>query len=323
LAESCYFYGGLLVRSPLAIPGLGNPCDPIHGGSPNRDSIVLNFRDLVDSQTRRLLFRWLGRFGVALFQEQANWIFTSAGGTVFRVDSNGRTVDCQPRPGGWPGVAAEVFVRRILPRVIQLHGKAVLHAAALDTGAGVVLLCGLSGAGKSTLAASLHQQLGWTILADDMAILEEHAESFSVLPAAGTVSLWEDSKAAFAGSFEHAERLVSYERKFQCQPRRPVPLTRQPLRAVYHLESVQTTQHGTVNLSTPAPMEQLAMLSRQVIRFNPADRQSEAYHFERIGRLANVVPIRSLCYRRGFDKLAEVADRLLALHPSGETLAAR
>ena len=96
----------------------------------------------------QLLYRWTGRFGVALHSRQKEWVFTTNSGAAFVVDQAGRTVTCHGRASDWAGATAEAFVRRVLPRIVQLQGRTVLHAAALDTGAGVVLLCGHSGAGK-------------------------------------------------------------------------------------------------------------------------------------------------------------------------------
>ena len=51
--------------------------------------------------------------------------------------------------------------------LLQQRGVATLHAAAVATGAGAVLLLGRSGIGKSSLAAALVER-GWALLADDV-----------------------------------------------------------------------------------------------------------------------------------------------------------
>ena len=49
----------------------------------------------------------------------------------------------------------DAYFRNVLPLVMQLRGYEVLHASAVSTPAGLVVLCGVSGAGKSTFASAL------------------------------------------------------------------------------------------------------------------------------------------------------------------------
>ncbi len=261
-------------------------------------------------------------YGLELHEAGGEWLFTTASGAEFTVDFGGRTVACHVDASRWPGVASEVFLRRVLPRIVQLRGRTVLHAAALDTGAGVVLLCGDSGAGKSTLAASLNQQLGWDILSDDMAVLEERPEAFQVHPAGNAVSLWADSQVALAGGFEQVEPLAVNEAKFWCQPPPSRHSSGQPLRAIYHLTAPGPDRDPAVHVTELRPMQRLTLLSRQTIRFNPADRLAEARIFEGLGRLGRRIPVRALHYPRNYAALSQVAGLLSAQHASLATSAA-
>lgn len=311
-----------MVRSTLPLPELGAGGPWCEARPTALEVIQLRRASASASSARSLRFRWPGRYGLSLYEMGGEWMFTTAAGAEFSVDQTGLAVGCRFAEGTWPGIASEAFVRRVLPRIVQLRGRTVLHAAALDTGAGVVLLCGDSGAGKSTLAASLNQQLGWDILSDDMAVLEDQSEAFQVHPAGNAVSLWADSQAVLAGGFEKVEPLAVYEAKFRCQPPPPTRSAGQTLRAVYHLTASEPDRGPAVRVTELSPMERLALLARQTIRFNPADRQAEARTFQDLGRLGRRMPIRSLHYPRNFAALSEVAGLLSARHPSPAASAA-
>jgi hypothetical protein len=61
------------------------------------------------------------------------------------------------------------FTRSVLPLILQHRGAQYLHASAVVTPAGVVVLCGRSGTGKSTLAAALERR-GCGFWADDAVV---------------------------------------------------------------------------------------------------------------------------------------------------------
>ena len=91
--------------------------------------------------------------------------------------------------GADDGVAA-FFVSSPLTVLLQQRGVATLHAAAVATGAGAVLLLGRSGIGKSSLAAALVER-GWPLLADDVTGVMTDAGGRPVaLPGFPRLRLW-------------------------------------------------------------------------------------------------------------------------------------
>ena len=65
----------------------------------------------------------------------------------------------------------DAYRRRVLPMVLHLSGREVLHASALRLPAGVVALCADSGTGKSTIAFGLNSR-GYPLWADDLVAFE-------------------------------------------------------------------------------------------------------------------------------------------------------
>lgn len=67
-----------------------------------------------------------------------------------------------------------------------------LHAAVVARDGRALLICGPSGAGKSSLAAAMQRQ-GWSVVAEDLAVVEAENGSFRVRPGYGRLRLWSDS----------------------------------------------------------------------------------------------------------------------------------
>ena len=105
-----------------------------------------------------------------------------------------REIVIEPRGGSDEDIAA-FLARSVVAALLQMRGVVTLHAAAVETRAGAVLLIGSSGAGKSTLAAALVAR-GHALLADDVTGLVPAADGVRVLPAFPRLRLWADALPA-------------------------------------------------------------------------------------------------------------------------------
>jgi hypothetical protein len=78
-------------------------------------------------------------------------------------------------------LVVDAYFRRVLPMVLQVRGREVLHASAVRFRSGVVALCGVSATGKSTIAFGLCRR-GYSLWADDSVVLElsDYIRSVSV-----------------------------------------------------------------------------------------------------------------------------------------------
>ena len=99
---------------------------------------------------------WQARPGAFLMHE----------GTVRFLVTGGRDVLIDPLGSDADDVAA-FFIGSPFTVLLQQRGLLTLHAAAVATEAGAVLLLGTSGSGKSSLAAALGER-GYPLLADDV-----------------------------------------------------------------------------------------------------------------------------------------------------------
>lgn len=107
--------------------------------------------------------------------------------------TGGNTICVEPSPLASSAEVARFMIMTPLAALAYQKGLLAFHAAAVSDHRGVILLAGDSGVGKSTLLFSLLQR-GWTMLADDMAVLERDSMGQLVVNAGlPSVALWPNS----------------------------------------------------------------------------------------------------------------------------------
>lgn len=120
-----------------------------------------------------------GRDGDLLFGygEEARYLLEPAGERMLCVAARIESL-------GWQ----RVLLSRVLPVVAIARGYEALHAAAVETPAGVVAIVGASGAGKSTLAAELLRR-GHRLFSDDVLVIGSGGERVLAHPGGSHLSL--------------------------------------------------------------------------------------------------------------------------------------
>jgi hypothetical protein len=181
---------GLDLRSSFPLPGL-RP-----GGEAGLPVLRL---DLVPGQEldkhwsgARSRSDWRGRLGdgaeLRITHGRAgDLLFGYGAAATFLLDSAARTMLCsavEPDSLSWQ----RALISRVLPLVAIAHGYEALHAAALQTEAGVVAVVGTSGAGKSTLAAELVRR-GHRLVADDVLVFGRSAGRVAAFPGSPHLSI--------------------------------------------------------------------------------------------------------------------------------------
>jgi hypothetical protein len=183
---------GLSLRSPFPLPG------PMLSGSGDH-SLPACALELVSETALRA--EWSGPVSPATWRGSLKdgselAIEWGTGGdlllrygsqALFRLDSEATRLECAPRD-----VASiswrRILCSRVLPLVALAHGREALHAAAVETAAGVVAVAGPSGAGKSTLAAELVAR-GHRLFTDDVLVLSAEGEEVLAHPGGPYLSL--------------------------------------------------------------------------------------------------------------------------------------
>jgi hypothetical protein len=97
---------------------------------------------------------------------------------AFRSGSDGQIL-AVPGEGVPESVVVDTYRRTIVPMTLQLLGRQVLHASAVNTSSGVIGFCADSQTGKSTIAFGLGQR-GYRVCADDALAFEASGSGVQV-----------------------------------------------------------------------------------------------------------------------------------------------
>jgi hypothetical protein len=175
---------GLTIRAPFACPALT---------APDAGSVAAAVDVVVDERPvpRRLR---APRAGEASW-DAAPGLFLLRGGRRagrFLVEADAVTFERNSRCDD--AALARHFTDQVLAAVLRHRGLLVLHANAVETSGGVIVIGGESGTGKSTTLAALLDR-GCRMLSDDVTALRpgDAPGSVEVLPGAAQTHLTEDA----------------------------------------------------------------------------------------------------------------------------------
>ncbi len=227
-----------------------------------------------------------------------------ADGTKFVIDAAGSRV--------WATWAREstfedtltYLLGPVLGFLLRLRGVTCLHASAIAIDGVAIALTGPAGAGKSTAAAQF-ASIGYPILSDDIATLEEAGASFLVQPSPARLRLWPSSVEHLYGRPDALPRLTpSWEKQYldlRTGDRRyqSSPL---PLAAIYVLSNPERPADEIEEIPRPAAMMQL--LANIYVNYL-LDGTFRKRDFGRIAKVVNTVPVRRVNLRRNFEALEQ------------------
>lgn len=299
-----YRFGRLTLTSDFAVSGLRR----LRGVEGTVADITLSAERAAAPAAERIVFAWRGRYAMRLGTIGGDWLIDSALDGVFRLDRGLRRlwVYSAQRP---PSAAAiDVLVRRVLPRMLAGRGATTLHAAAATAPGGKsVLLLGRSGAGKSTTAAALAIRPDWDVFSDDLSVLWDDVPPVAA-PSATGVCLWEASRAGLGIDPALCHAMPGYDGKFRFEPPVAAKTDPAPLSAMVFLS--RETDIDRPELSAMPRPEALVDALRQLILFDPSDREEHAAAAARLNRIFGALEVVRLRYPPRFDALPAVADAI-------------
>lgn len=299
-----YRYGGLRLESSEPFPQLRVEDDT---SGEWRASLYLEIMEGQLPSPQRTIFRWTGRYRLALGTIGDRWLLTSAFDCAFLIDETRNAIRCIVRDRNDPAWA-DVLVRRILPRVAMRYGALAMHASAAASGKGALLLLGESGAGKSTTAAALGAA-GWDIFSDDMSMIWDFSDP-QIAPASIGICVWPDTHSALGLPSERSVPMPGYAGKRRYVPGNETNTASRPLNAMVLLK--RSEKENRVRLTRVPPIDALRHATRQRIRFNPADLTGPELHktFAALSALTQAAPCYRLQYPADYEKLPDVVDQL-------------
>lgn len=186
--------------------------------------------------------------------------------------------------------------------LVQQRGYLVLHGSAVVIAGGVVVFLGVSGQGKSTLAAALHQR-GYSVVADDIVVIDSQASRHIVLPGFPRLRLLPDATVALGYHAQTVPVFHSWIQKHELLVDQDFIGTPLPLKCIYELNSDDTLD--SIELTS-----QSAFLALTHHYHNYGVRWIQATHSEKYllqcSQLVGSVPIRRLRAASGFTDISRI-----------------
>ena len=211
--------------------------------------------------------------------------------------------------------AISMLLGFVLGNVIRLRGYLTFHASAIGVGDRAILLTGDSGAGKSTTAAALSER-GCTILADDIAVLDQREGRYWVQPGYPCLRLFPESVAAFGTSCDRLTKVSPFgskryldlapdnagKRQFQTRPL--------SLAAVYIMgQRDDRRDRSTVESLTSASA--MTQLVKSVYGSCFLDKQQRLEEFKQLATLTRKIPVRQLSRADSLQNIAQLCELII------------
>jgi hypothetical protein len=195
--------------------------------------------------------------------------------------------------------------------LLLLRDVPALHAAAIDTGNGAILILGDSGAGKSTTAAALIRG-GCRLVADDTAALEVRAGEVVVHPGLPRLRILEDSARALGWDVADLPAVF----RSDCNARKwfidggNTSNAALPVKAIYVL-ATRVPGSGATRI---VPMRATTAL-RELLKHSHAAAVPDRVHTQRLfaslRSIAELVPVCEVRAADGLESLPALASALL------------
>jgi hypothetical protein len=190
-----YVAHGLVVHSAFALAGMTPDCDERLPSLALELTTGTMLQGLWSGSADDPL--WRGRLGdgsdlVVERGSGGDLLFTHGESARHRLDPLGLTLHCAPQEEGLGWQRA--LLTKIIPVISLLRGYEALHASAVSSPRGTVVIAAPSGIGKSTLAGELTRR-GWPLMSDDVLTLEQVPEGVRAHPGTPHMNLESTSLA--------------------------------------------------------------------------------------------------------------------------------
>lgn len=131
--------------------------------------------------------------------DERGWWLQVSGQAVVCVADEGRRVLVDIIAGADPEFVSHLVIDFVLPVCLDLLGRLVVHATAVELNGSVIVFAAPTGSGKSTLAIAMARR-GGAMVADDALVVEHRDGQSWVQPTVATTRLHRDMAEALFGN---------------------------------------------------------------------------------------------------------------------------
>lgn len=232
--------------------------------------------------------------------------------TEFLVKDNGATIYATWSLSGSLEKTLSYLLGPILSFVLRVRGKFVFHGGAFVKRDHVVAIVGPSRSGKSTIVATL-ATLGYSIVTDDILILDNKDSIFNITPSYPGLRLWPcTTNTLFDGSRELVEIAPQWKVKLlQLNNDLHFEVRHLPLAAIYFLDGRQgNSSYPQIETVTPKQAF-LKLVQHRFISPSILDRQAQIEDFDLISRLSTHIPMRQITPTNNIREVYTLAQAIL------------
>ena len=223
----------------------------------------------------------------------------------FIVASDGRRIVARRLPSAahMPRAFETYLLGQVLSFALIARGLEPLHATAVVLGSGAVGFLGDCGRGKSTLGAAF-VRAGHPLLTDDLLVLRHEAGGFSAAAGPPRLKLAPAPARRVLGRGLRGTLMNGRGGKLIFPLGVHAARDAAPLRALYVLRPRRTG--GAVTIRSLSPRRAFVELTRNTFNACVLDTARLTRQFDLAARVAAAVPVKTLTYPRGLDRLAAV-----------------
>lgn len=222
----------------------------------------------------------------------------------FGIDPTARRVEIVGPPDGSDDLRRHLLIDQIVPHLVAVEGRLILHASGVVHGGHALALTGMSGAGKSSLAAAFVGR-GAELLADDYLLVERQGERYLATGAYPGLRLWRDSAAHFGGDADELPQVAPHTDKRRLGVDGE-PSTDLPLGAIVVLGPEPDDPDVQCTVERLRGRRAFVTLYLQVFRMERTGRERQEADLDRLTHLVRTVPLFLLRHRRDYDALPSV-----------------
>lgn len=293
-----YVMCGWRVASELMLPELSPPRDGAVGTVPDL-TIRLGVVSPIHNPVHQTPLLQIAADGTCRFEIKA--------AASYRIDPAGREIVIEPHMAADAADIRVFLFSTVFAIVCFRRGLMPLHAAVVRIGDTAVAFSGISGAGKSTLAACFHQR-GYSVLSDDVAVMDWVNGTPVVRPVVARLKLWRDMMDGLGITPDDKERARSQLEKYHI-PLDDFASTPLQLTAIYHLVEVHDPRHEEMRSLTG--VDAFLSLERAVYRRALGGRLlGREQLFRQAGKIAGAVASARLARLKTLPRAAEIVTEI-------------
>jgi len=292
---------GVRVRSALPLPharggrGGAPDVDIVRGRAAELDDVRASLVPSLDGR------RWFEERVLSDGRRYLRW----AKLFEFVVGADGRRITARRlrHAAGMPRAFETYLLGQVLSFALIARGLEPVHATAVVVGGAAVGFLGDCGRGKSTLGAAF-VRAGHALLTDDLLVLRDDADGFAAAAGPPRLKLFPEPARRLLGPGLCGTPMNGRRGKLVFALGARAACRAAPLRVLYVLRPERHARPVTIR--TLAPRRAFVELTRNTFNACVLDAGRLARQFELATRVATRVPIKTLTYTRGLDRLERV-----------------